>query len=617
MEHPLIKRIFAALLVASTVLWPSAAFAMPGLIEAITFLSLAAQAGAIGTGIAAVASVYAGTLIGIGASVGLSYLASSMLRTGGPQRKPEDVQQSFRQATAPRMRHYGRVKVSGPWVFAEAKAGAFHKVLALGQGPVDAIEEYWLDDTHVTLNGNNDVVEAPWYAAASNYHTAHIETRLGASTETTYSSLGAVFPEWTAAHRGDGVASLYALQRASGQSAYFKRFPNGINTSYRVVLRGAKVENPLTGSVEWSDNAAAIIRDYITHADGMRLPAAIVNTPLAQAGWAKAFARSAEAIDLAGGGTEPRYRLWGSYGLDERPADVIGRMLACCDGRLKPTPDGGLTVDIGEWSEPSVILGPDAITGFTELGRGHDIMSTANTIRATFLNLEQDYQASDADAWVNAADVSDRGEMVQSLAFNMAPSHSHCRRLMKLASYRANPTWTGRFQLNLRGLAAFGERFVRIRYPLFGINSVFEVQKFDFVIGEGGILTGVTLDVISLPQSAYQWDADQEEGDAPVSDETDVDDAIPVPPAPTVDILTGPVASLAFSPSNNPLLSYQARWKPTAGSTWTTSSVLANSASTYTTGSLTAATAYEFQLRFVTEKGAEGAWGASAVASTA
>src|SRR5690606_4504220 len=104
------------------------------------------------------------------------------------------------------------------------------------------------------------------------------------------------------------------------------------------------------------------------------------------------------------------------------------------------------------------------------------------------------------------------------------------------------------------------ERFVRISYPAFGINSVSEVQDFRFNIGEGGILAGVTLQVQSMPSAAYSWDAAQEEGDAPVYDETEVDNTVPVPAAPTVDILSGPIARLSFSPSPSAILDIEARY---------------------------------------------------------
>src|SRR5690606_23162235 len=114
---------------------------------------------------------------------------------------------------------------------------------------------------------------------------------------------------------------------------------------------------------------------------------------------------------------------------------------------------------------------------------------------------------------------------------NMAPSHSQARRLMKLEWFRASPSWVGTFNTNLMGSADFCERFIRIQHPLFGINSVFEVLDFKFILGEGGILQGASIQVQSMPQEAYQWDTSQE-GTAPVSDHTDVDDDLPIPAAP-------------------------------------------------------------------------------------
>jgi hypothetical protein len=419
----------------------------------------------------------------------LLYLASSIFRPTQP--KPEDVQQQVRQPTAPRIRHYGRVKTSGTWAFAETKSGNFYKVLALGQGPFDAIEQVWIDDLQLDLlSDGTPRPPSKFRNGTSGSSLLRIQTRLGVTIETAYSELVSTFTEWTAQHRGDGIASLLACQYAVGQESYLSLFPNGINTNYRVVARTALVKNPVTGVTEWNDRAAAVIRDYMTHRDGMRLPESLFTTPLAQSGWVAAYNRSNEAIAIAAGGSEPRYRLWGSYQLNERPADVLGRMLACCDGRLVPTPDGGLTLDIGAWSEPSVVLTTDAITGFSEVGRGRDVMTTANTIRATFLDPSQDYQSTDADPWADENAVLERGEEAKDLQFTMAPSHSQARRLMKLEWFRANPNWVGTFNTNLMGLAAFGERFVRMQYPLFGINSVFEALDFKFILGEGRYSAG-------------------------------------------------------------------------------------------------------------------------------
>jgi hypothetical protein len=581
-----------------------------GFIEGAILLALT-SAGVTGAalGIATTLLTY-GAVIGL--SIGLNFLASSMFRP--PQPKPEDIQQSTKQPTQPRTRHYGRVKVSGPWAFAEAKGGNFHKVLALGVGPIDAFEETWIEDQKVTLNGSGWVTSGPWGDAPPN--NARILLRRGLSTETVYSELRSVFPEWTTAHRGDGIASLYVQQSGCNQENYLKRWPKGIDTSLRVVMRAALVKNPVTGIIAWNDNAAAVVCDYITHRDGMRLPEAIVSTPQAQAGWVTSYNRSLQALPLKGGGTEARYRLWGSYSLEERPADVLGRMLACCDGRLVPTPDGGLTLDIGGPDAADVIIGPDAITGFSELGRGRDVLSTANTIRATFLDPKGDYQAADADPWVDAADVSERGEIVADKQFNMSPSHSQCRRLMKLEAYRANPKWVGTFQLNLRGLAAFAKRYVRIQYPLFQIDERFEIQDFKFIVSEGGILTGVAIQVQSMPVAASQWDPAQEEGDAPVADDSE-GGGVPTPAAPLVDIIAGPKARLSFSPPPSNAYVYQAQFKKLTDVDWTLIDNIAPDATSVDTPVLTSGTQYQFQLRLVTATvGFAGDWSPTTTATT-
>ncbi len=588
-----------------------------GFIEGAIFALLTSSAATIG--LAGSAAVLAGltAVATVGLSIGLSYLSASLFRPKQP--KPEDVQTSIRNPTAPRVRHYGRVKTSGSWVFAESKQGSFYRVIALGTGELDAIEEYWVDDNRVTLNANGGVIEAPWQTSGTDVGSViRLETRLGLPVETHYAHLSSFFPEWTESHRGDGVSSLYAKQYASGQEAFMKRFPNVANTLYRVVVRGSTVFNPVTGLVGWSDNAAAVIRDYMTHADGMRLPGSLVNTPLAVEGWKRAFNRAAAPVTLKGGGTEPAWRLWGSYRLDERPADVLGRMLPCCDGWLAPTRDGGITLDIGVWQEPTVILDEDAIVGFSDVARGRDIMTTANTIAATFLSPAHDYQATDADQWVDEDDVSERGELVSSLEFNLAPSHGQCRRLMKRAYYRANPRWVGQFRCNLRGLAAFGKRRVRIRYEPFGIDDVFEVQDFRFNIGAGGILLGCTLQVASMPAEAFVWNAASEEGDAPVAEETNVESTIPVP----TDLSFGvtritvggqqvPFGVITFSRPVNESLRVEGRYKQVSSSAWQTVPIGEDEEQAQT-NALSDGVQYEAQIRYVaSSSGRPGDWSVS------
>lgn len=577
---------------------------MSGIIEAIIFLSVAAQAGALGAGITAVVGAFGSTFLSLGLSVGISFLSSLIFKPSQP--KPEDVQSSVANPTAVRQRHYGRGKTSGPWVFAESKDGHFHKVIALGTGQLDAIEEYWIDGNQVTIGGGDLVVTAPYTSRA------RIQTRLGLPTETAYSNLTDVFPEWDSDHRGDGVASLYATQFAVESKDMSLVFPKVTATEYRVVFRGSLVYNPLTETTQWTDNAAAVIRDYMTHPDGMRLPVALMNTPQAAAGWLAAAERAAELVPLKAGGTEARYRLWGSYFLNERPADVLGRMLNSCDGAIVPTPDGGVTLDIGTWVNPTVVIDADTIVGF-EVQRGRDILTTANVISATYLSPDHDYQGTDADQWVDEDDVALRGEIVSDTSFSMAPSHGQARRLMKLAAYRANPNWVCTLQCNLRALAAFGKRFVRVRYPLFGIDEVFELKSFLFNFGEGGILSSVTLDLHSMPSDAYAWDAEAEEGTAPISEQTVVSDVIPVPTGFAGSVFTttagtGTVSYVELVWSASPTgLRVEAQGREVGAVDWIPVAVAEGSASTIS-WPLDDVTEYEFRIRHVSLTGRPSDW---------
>lgn len=474
---------------------------MPAALSGVILLGLTSLgAGATTLGIAVPLLTYGTIAAG---AFGLTALASSLLKPAAGA-APEDVQSELRQAIPSRSRHYGRVKISGPWVFAEAFEGVMHKVIYLGEGQFDAFESLWIDDNQVTVV-SNDVTTEPYDGLVS------IRTRVGLATETAYSSLTAIFPDWDADCRGDGCASMYIYQDTPTEEEYYEIFPNGVHTNYRVVVRASIIKNPVTNTSAWNDNAAAVIRDYLCHPTGMRLPEALLQTTKAQAGWEAAYNRCAEAVSLAAGGTIARYKLWGTYFLNERPADVLARMLASCDGRLVSTSDGGLTLDIGAWAEPSVVITEDDILGFEEFGRGGDILTTANVIRATYLEPDEDFQTTDAEPWEDTADVADRGEIPRDESFIMAPHHSQCRRLMKLAAYRANPTWAGVIECSLKAMQAIDQRLIRVQFAPFGIDEVFEVSGFKINIGEGGIMRSVTLSIHSMPQEAYAWNAATEE----------------------------------------------------------------------------------------------------------
>lgn len=582
---------------------------MTGVIE---FLALVAAS--VSTSVVGATLIYYGVYgaLSIGLSLGLSALANLLVPRPKPP-APEDVQQSIRQATAPRIKLYGRGKISGPWVFAESKSGNFHKVIALGQGPLDAIESFWIDDGNVTLDANGRASGGKF----SNLDVAkrpRILYRLGTSDQSSFSELTSEFPEWTSEHQGKGVALLYSTQYALKQDEFFNTYPNTINTLYRVVARGAIVTNMETLVSEWSDNPADCIYDYMQSSEGMRLPASILTTGKAKLQWETAHKDCNALFPLKGGGFEPRYRLWGSYRFDERPADVLFRMLACCNGRVKLTSDGGLALKVGKWEEPTVTIGDEEIVSVAKIRRGRDVLTTANTIRATYLEPSSDYQTQDADPWVDQEDVTLRGEIVRDVSFIMSPSHSQTRRLMKIESYKANPQWVGTFICNLKALKAFNEDVININYPRLGVTGTFEVLDFAFNFGKDNIIESVVLQVQSLPKAAFDWDASSQEGSQPVADTLTVDNTIPVPTG--LDVTIGvksfsgtPIAfgQLTFDPPPSAALTTEAEYKKTADENWLPIAVV-DGADNAESGPLSDGDEYQFRIKHVSPAQRSSAW---------
>lgn len=510
----MIRKIGLVLLASTTMLWPAQAIAMPQAIAGLV-LPLVVNSPVFFLGPAAISAVAMG--IGYAAVIGVAMLAQSALRPSAP--KPEDVQTNFRQATPVRSALYGEGLLGGPWIFAGTTSGGFfHRIIALASRPLTAIDGIWIDDLHdVELDGEvlsgAAVVTPPYDESVSGAGWLRVEGRLGQTPSSHYSLLAGNFEEWTAQHRGDGIASLYTRFRGTAPEDIQKFWPNAINTLVRARCRGVAVWDPVSDDTGYSDNLARCILDYMRHADGFRIPDSLILTPMALEAWREAVADCDDAIALAAGGAEPRYRLWGVYMYNERPADVLTRYMAAGNARIKPVADGGFALEVGKWRAPTVTIDSSMITGFDSLARGRDVMQTSNTVNAQYTSVDHEYQATDAQPWIDEADVSERGEIPVSLDIYNAPSHGQCRRLMKIEAHRSNPAEVGTFTCNKAAIIAYGERFIIIDFPEMDVSGEFEVLDFQFVFGEHGILKGCSLTVQSIGQAAYDWNAETEEGE--------------------------------------------------------------------------------------------------------
>jgi len=480
---------------------------------------------------------YGGAISGLGATlvgsalIGAAILGASLLSAAfAPQQQRPEAQErqaTVRQSVGPRWRFYGRNKVGGLLWFFENKEGFLYSAITLNEGEISAIQEVWLNDQQVTLDGAA-VVGAPYQFTQSvttgswpfqsttttAYDVARIYFKSGTSSQTVHSQLDTAFPEVTTDHRLRGVANCLAIFQEVPADKIGEVYPQG-NPGVRVVMDASLVKSVRTGARVFSDNPADIIYDYLTGVDGAGFPYGAGKTE-SQVDLAsfQAFANLCdELVPLKAGGSAKRYTLSGGYALNEEMRTVLSRMCTACDGDLYINGAGKMAIRGGRWITPTLTL--DSTQGHIisgEFRQGQSALAAFNELNFTYVDPEQDYMDTEGDRWLDTTNIALRGQVLsEQLDLPMVQSHAQARRLAKIHTAKRNPLWVGTVITNFYGFNALGEDTVRLKFGPLGIDTTFLVQSVRILDD----LTGVQLEVSSLGATAYEWDAELEEGDAP------------------------------------------------------------------------------------------------------
>jgi hypothetical protein len=513
--------------------WTGVAHAAPAIAAALAVAlpALGSTAFTVGAQAVTYASILS-TAIVTAASIGLSLILAPKAEGGGKQ------QQTVKQARPPRVRGYGKEKIGGSIFFFEKQANFLHRGIVHCEGPIDAVEETWLNDKVVAFTGSGAVREvntAPWID-----FTVNIETKTGSKTQTVSTMLSGDFDQytdfsdrWTADHRLKGLC--YSVIRARGPSnpeAFGKRFPNGF-PDLRVILRLSKIYDPREeahdlddeATWEWSDNSALCILDFLMNARGYAISPSRIDMASFEA-----FADICDqSVPLKGGGNEKRYRLWGVYELTEEPREVLRRMLQTCDAELYMTPEGKVAIRGGVWEEPTITI-TDAHIKAYNYEQGNDRMAAFNRVTLSFKSPDHDYQITETEEWNDDEAQSLSGEVkAQDLSLAMVPAHGQARRLAKIFMAKGNPRHKLTLQTDMAGLDCLGERIVRVTLSELDLDETFHITKFEIL----GDLQTCSMELVSLDSSAYAWTAATEEGDPPPIPKS-LSDPVEDEPAPDV-----------------------------------------------------------------------------------
>lgn len=533
-----------------------------------------------------------GGVLSAGIGLGLNF-AASLLLPGPSKPKPKDVQGVVRASVSARARHYGRGRWGGSLSLIESQEGALYQVVCLGQGPIDAIETYIVDDRLLTVDVDGWATSDPYGGI-----TVQILSRLGTTTQAAYQPLIDNLPTgvWTSEHRARGIADALLIANPVTQEAFATIYPNRIPT-LNVIGRGALVFDPRDSSTAWSSNLPLCLRDYLTSEEGARIPASMIDDVT----FAAAADIADEDVPIKAGGTIKRYHGALSYSFDEEPRSVLERFLAAMDGRTYLTPEGKIGLLVGKWVAPTVTITDDHILEY-DMEDGSGAHLSANEILVKYTQVEANYAETTADAWRDETSIAAYGVLSRSPEIYEIQHHNHARRIAKILAHRANPRWKGTIRTHLFGMHALDQRWITVQLGDLDIDEDFEVMGFKLDTTTSPV--SVILTVQSFSSDAYDFNPATEEGTAPAVPD-DVEET-PIPePASVVLSGTTDLVELAVSTPPSPALEIQAQWRRDPSGNWKDFPL--NDDGLGETGPVAASQDYRARARY-RSAGRQGAW---------
>jgi hypothetical protein len=396
---------------------------------------------------------------------------------------------------------YGEVRKGGTVTYYETTGENnkfLHQIIVLAGHEVDSINDIYINDEVVTLDGNGFVTSAPWNSKI------RIKKHLGADNQTADADLLAESQQIDSNFRGRGIAYIY-VRHEYDQDV----FANGLPL-VTAVVRGKKVFDPRTSTTVWSNNAALCVRDYIVSKYGLN------DTAIDDTAFSAAANISDENVSLDDGGTEKRYTINGVVKAAQSHGDVLQSMMTACAGSLF-WGAGNWKLVVGDYVAPAKVLTLDDLRGPISLSTRVNLQDQFNGVQGTF---NEAPSAKKPEArWIttdyppitsSTFEAEDGGEPTMlDLALPFTTSSASAQRLAKLTLFR------GREQMTLTadfGLNAFdvevGE-IIAFTNPRYGWDEKeFEVVGWSFGAAEAGDLR-VTLTLRETSEAAFDWNAEE------------------------------------------------------------------------------------------------------------
>ena len=389
---------------------------------------------------AATAYVAAGYLVMAGSAIVLGAVSRALLKPPSASSLSGGQMVTAKQPIGAHTIVYGRTRVGSVVVFMEGTNDNkyLHLVLAVAGHEIDGFEKVYFNDEEVALDAFGIGYDGK----------ARVQYKLGTDDQVAFQDLITESAAgWGNNHRLRGRACAYVRLEYNQD-----KFPSGV-PNITFLVRGKKVYDPRSGSINWSANAALCLNDYLT-STRYGLGATYANEIDAASLIASANICD-EIVNLYADGAEMRYLMNGAISTANTPQDIIHAMLSAMAGKAVFT-SGKWRILAGAYYTPTLTFDENDLRGGFRVQSLVSRRENFNCVKGVFAAATDNYVLSDFPPVVSATFIAqDNGETVyKNIELPFTTSASMAQRLAKIELLKARQQITLTFQLKLQGLQA-------------------------------------------------------------------------------------------------------------------------------------------------------------------
>lgn len=370
--------------------------------------------------------------------------------------------QVFRQAITESFIVYGKRRVAGLIVFFHSKkSGDAHLryfVIAVAGHRCKGVVSWLLNDETVTVDGGGAVTTGKYAGHA------WLWFQRGLSTETANSTfVSECDGKWTAAHRGDGTAAIYAKFHMTNDVV-----EAGLPNISAVIEGKDDILDTRDATEKYTNNAVLVFYDW------MQLPReeggfGAYADEIPDDAWISANANVCdEDVSIPGGGTENRYELDAFIITGANPADIRDTMILNQGGSYSYA-NGKHLMRPGYYVAPNsdALLEADLVGSITVSAFDQGDI-TANRVEGTFVDPANAYQGQAFPSQATAGAVDIRQLDVD---FGFVTSRYRAARIASIMLKRAEAEKTVQWPMNIAGLKVMAMDTVLLDTERYGLSN--------------------------------------------------------------------------------------------------------------------------------------------------